>query len=726
MWGSRYIVRRLFSRHFTSQITLQELDGVARSVHAEVNRIFSLWSGMHAKCCTSKIFSDDAFLQLAAKHLGLRAADDLLKLSPDSKVGKLPNVMAPTRIVYQEGIGKKSSSNDNDIWLGPSRVKSMLCIGLNYRFPDAFGPMDVEECEVAGNDYCIFVYPYMRKNSSRLIEALTHHNKALDIMDMQSIIYAAGSTGSTRLLRFLSHILHENLMGGNAADSQVSASSSAIHSVEEHAWPWMKATITSDAVVNLNTIPVILDSLCAGAIVGFNFEREHAIFDNLAEFLKTLDTKARQISEATSTNEPIVSPETLVDLSDESNAECTPSFTSSDIDYIRRIDDAVLTKVVQLLILKRNFQQLNNDHIRVFSDFICDRLHRIDAKSVANIAFAVGHSKHLDEFWMFMTAKHIQTTLESFGADELTAILDAYSGACLEDAEFYLSACKRIRETFNTYSPKHLAIVLRSLGRVRVVDAELLESTMDVFRKYAAEHLHANKKVNKKECSYVIATALVSAGDLDYRGDELDKLWLILSGMIREAALDVCAMNWLPLSAITLVSRSSLFTFLPIWLRHVRYTMQKLRSKSIVMTIQRRHLLLLHAFNFGIFNRNLIPTGALAALESICKFDNMHVPEDYVPESSTFHLEVCACLRALEVAHQREINTIPFVMDIVIPARRGTCPISPIARERQRISDEARSGKQGEDSSGYKLEYTRRSANHRKKKQEVYIGNGRD
>ncbi|GIX64123.1 uncharacterized protein BcabD6B2_35580 [Babesia caballi] len=679
----------------------------ANSVNQQVTRVCSLWARREPRVLAGGPVADNDLMLLAARHLGLQDSEQLWRLAPQGKPGKLPSVVSNTRIVYQDGVAGDRDGEHNDIWLGHARFRSYLALSLHgpcgrdtLGWWSALGEErnagdDEEEAVMRGGfageeggpaeeeatsppDTTIFVFPYSRSNSRTLVEALHRHRAALTETDVRSLVYLCGATGSSRALRLLGQLLRENCRGHETA--------SAIHRVEEHAWPWMNAGGPEQAAKI--GVPLALDALSSAAVIRYTFEKESAIFDHIASELQKLDAKIK-----------------------EGGAAVT--------EEVKALDGAILTRAVHLLVLKRNFSQFNSDHIRVFSDFICDRLHRIDPRSVANMAFSLGHSKHLDEFWMFMMAKRIQDSPQEFGPDELAAIMDAYSNACLEDHEFYSALCKQVALNFEHHSIEHLTVILRALARVRVRDEWLLHSTL----RRLETHLDALEASGEgragRELAYITANCVVAAGDLGYAGDSsFDSMWRLLTARIRESSFDICAINWLPLAAMTFASRTTLQTFMPVWIRHVAHTIQKLRSKTFVLTIQRRHHLVRHVFKLGILPLELLPKTAQRVLDDICdrEFVTGQVREEYVPESSTFHLEVCACLRALDVAHQREINIVPFVMDIVVPPKvsAGRTDVtflqkeyrikSPQICEANRLSDRARSGQADElSAAGFRL-----------------------
>ncbi|EDO05338.2 hypothetical protein BBOV_I002560 [Babesia bovis T2Bo] len=680
---------------------------LAESVNHEVLRICSLWGNREPRVSAGSTRADNDVMLLAARHLGLPDSEHLWNIPPQCGPTKLHNSGYQSRIVYQETVGVGRDGNQNDIWLGHARFRGYLAIALDHRSVDRLyngstvdpisaemrkdheadtnsdGNAELPDTPEQDTHSTIFVFPYTRNNSEAIVRTLSRYQRSLSESDLLSLIYLCGSTGSSRALRLLGDILGETCRGKETP--------SAIHRVEEHAWPWMTHEGTKNDVARFS-LPLVLDALSCAAIIHYTFHKESVIFDHVASELQKVDSMVKHN-------------------------------INSPTDSLKLLDEAILTRIVHLLVLKRNFSQLNCDHIRAFSDFVCDRLHRIDARSIANISFSLGHSKHLDEFWMFMMAKRIQDNPQEFGPDELTAIMDAYSNACLEDHEFYGTLCQQVCSNFDQYRIQHLAIILRSLARVRVRDELLLSHTLEKLAAQLTQVPHSRDL--DKEFGYVVANCLVAAGDLDYSGDcNFDSMWNLLAYRIKQSSFDICAINWLPLAAMTFASRTALQVFMPIWLRHVAHTIQKLRSKTYVLTIQRRHHLVRHVFRLGILPRQLLPRQAQRVLDDICdtEYVSGKVPEEFTPESSTFHLEVCACLRALDVAHQREIRIVPFVMDIVVPPKREYCIKPARICEALRLSDKARSGQIDElSAAGFRLKYTRHSPNHRRRKQEVYV-----
>ncbi|GBE61342.1 hypothetical protein, conserved [Babesia ovata] len=597
--------------------------GLANEVSLEVIRTCSLWARREPRVVAGVSSAGSDIMLLAARHLGLQDSEQLWRLSPQSRQGRLPSVVSHTKIVYQDAVAGDRDGQHNDIWLGHARYRSYVALtlhgptgidGLGWwgdlgresaRFEEGEsieavmrsdaakdeGSNHAEGDPTSRTDTTIFVYPYARKNSQAIVETLNKYRTGLAEMDIRSLIYLCGSTGSSRALRLLGQLIREQCRGHETA--------SAIHRVEEHAWPWMN-NASMDNVTQIG-LPVVLDALASAAIIQYTFEKESVIFDHIGSQLQKLDAKVKEEGAA---------------LAEE----------------VKALDEEILNRVVNLLVLKRNLSQFNSDHIRVFSDFICDRLHRIDPKSIANIAFSLGHSKHLDEFWMFMMAKRIQDSPHEFGPDEIAAIMDAYSNACLEDHEFYATLCKQVAQNFEHYNLQHLTVILRALARVRVRDEWLLENTLNRLQSHLKERENfGDDKGTGRELAYMTANCVVAAGDLGYVGNcNFDVMWRLLTTRIRDSSFDICAINWLPLAAMTFASRTTLQTFMPVWLRHVLHTIQKLRSKTFVLTIQRRHHLVRHVFKLGILPPQLLPRQAQSILDDICD-------REYVRFASAIH-----------------------------------------------------------------------------------------
>ncbi|UKK01544.2 hypothetical protein MACK_002361 [Theileria orientalis] len=760
-----------------------EYRSIAESVNDEVNKIVSLWGMRNIKIKSSNYIKDDLMLKLASKQLGQTEVDQLLSLSPENKNGKWPNPMTSTKIIYEESINKDINYTDNDIWLGYSKYISFFNIALGYKGKNVENlikeyektsdklsrklnvvesqernenEINLEELreEVMRNketeNYTIFVFPYLRKTSKSIVETLSKGKKLLSGRDFRSLVYTCGSTGSSRMLRFMSRLMNETIRS--------TGTETPIHSVESYAWPWMSK---SEKEQKLNySLPLLLDGLSSSSVIRYTVDNESKIYDYIMNGLKALDAK---IQEATTANS-----DSTGDTAS-SNSASASNFSTS-MDELVNYDNMVLEKVLSLLIIKRNLDQLRNDQIRTFSDFVCDRLHRIKPKILANLAYSLGHSKNLDEFWMFMISKQIQllintktgsgeNTIESsdedwnFDVDDVAAILDAYSMAGLEDYNFYSSVCSYIKNKFHSYSLHHKSIIIRSLAAVRHRDVDLISDFIESLKDYTKElintitstdnisssgsshsinnsggsrHSSRNNKVKthliKPIDSYMVATGIVSVCDLDYRVDEIDSLWQVLTYKVKDSSFDICAISWLPIATIIYPSLVSLTEFLPVWAKHVIYTINKLRSRAFMMTIQRRQLLLRHAFNLGILPSEYMSTKCKKYIDEICDKNYIKCKEDYMPESSTFHLEVCACLRALGVTHQREINILPFVMDIVISAEKVSGIKSKNVSEAERETDSARCGNipvEG-DKETFPLRYNRNSPNHRKHKEEVY------
>ncbi|BAM41519.1 conserved hypothetical protein [Theileria orientalis strain Shintoku] len=791
---SKYIPK-IVKRSISTKVKV-EYRSIAESVNEEVNKIVSLWGMRNIKIKSSKYIKDDLMLKLASKQLGQPEVDHLLSLSPENKNGKWPNPMTSTKIIYEESINKDINYTDNDIWLGYSKYISYFNIALGYKSRNVENLIKeyeeggcklirkvngAESQEIGENginleklreevlrnektdNYTIFVFPYRRKTSKAIVETLSKRKELLSGRDFKSLVYTSGSTGSSRMLRFMSTLMNEAIRSGEPE--------TPIHSVESYAWPWMNK---SDKEKELNhSLPLLLDALSSSTVIKYTVDNESKIYDYIMSGLKALDAKIQEATTTSIEDGGAVGSTSSSDSTIRTNA-------STATEELANYDNVVLEKVLSLLIIKRNLDQLRNDQIRTFSDFVCDRMHRIKPKILANLAYSLGHSKNLDEFWMFMISKQIQLLINtntsvsendmesgeedwSFDVDDVAAILDAYSTSGLEDYNFYTSVCTYIKDKFHSYPLHHKSIIIRSLAAVRHRDVDLIRDFIESLKEYTKEliskitssgsygnssnngshnttsssnngsrsgkNISISSRNNKVKThlikpidSYMVATGIVSVCDLDYRVDEIDSLWKVLTYKVKDSSFDICAISWLPIATIIYPSLVSLTEFLPVWAKHVNYTINKLRSRAFMMTIQRRQLLLRHAFNLGILPNEYMSTKCKKYIDEICDKNYIKCKEDYMPESSTFHLEVCACLRALGVTHQREINILPFVMDIVISAEKVAGIKSKNASEAERETDSARCGNipvEG-DKETFPLRYNRNSPNHRKHKEEVY------
>ncbi|CEM02234.1 unnamed protein product [Vitrella brassicaformis CCMP3155] len=160
-----------------------------------------------------------------------------------------------------------------------------------------------------------------------------------------------------------------------------------------------------------------------------------------------------------------------------------------------------------------------------------------------------------------------------------------------------------------------------------------------------------------------------AAGQLDYRViDEPVHCWRAVALALRSTSLNVFRDSTLASSLIILQGEAAR-EILPAWLDLV--LKQKTRDTRRERTAARRQVVLQQAVRYGLIEP--LEPRVQQTLDEIApqeEMDSIMGPSDRgAPlESSSMHLEVAACLSALDVFHEKEIPVTPYTMDIIIPS----------------------------------------------------------
>ncbi|CAD51924.1 hypothetical protein PFMG_01838 [Plasmodium falciparum IGH-CR14] len=171
-----------------------------------------------------------------------------------------------------------------------------------------------------------------------------------------------------------------------------------------------------------------------------------------------------------------------------------------------------------------------------------------------------------------------------------------------------------------------------------------------------------NYIINKYLCAY----ALIAAGKLDYV-ENVDKLFVHLKESIINDGIDIRGILWMPIAITSFLSSQCIFNFLPIYINLISQAFKKTQSPKLLSLLIRRHNILLHTIQTDIIPKKYIDQRTLNNLYHICKSKKDNSKEKlFVPDSSTFHIEVSNALLSLDIPHQKEVNIYPFTIDIYI------------------------------------------------------------
>ncbi|KJP87475.1 hypothetical protein AK88_02907 [Plasmodium fragile] len=400
------------------------------------------------------------------------------------------------------------------------------------------------------------------------------------------------------------------------------------------------------------------------------------------------------------------------------------------------IKNILLHKVLLVYMTKYLFSHIDSNILYAHSDLICENLELMTHHMITNFIFTIGTCKHVDEFCMFMLAKYVQNYVHTYTPNEITIIVNTYADASLEDVSFYETICEHMKRNFETFSSIDIIKIIYAFSKVRIRDVELLKMAYEKINNYLEErerkmddtcvqvkgpyvqwdsekkkkkknfnsHFNGNTVVpsgglldesdhrvasdnnvyedkqikrNVKRKKYVInkylcAYALIAAGKLDYV-EELDKLFVHLKNSIHSEGIDIRGVLWMPMAITSLLSSECIFHFLPIYVHLIYNAFKKTQSPKLLSLLIRRHSILLHTIETDIIPKKYISKGTLNNLYYICKTKKDNSKEKvFIPDSSTFHIEVSNALLSLDIAHKKEVNIYPFTIDIFI-SRPGDC-----------------------------------------------------
>ncbi|EUD72080.1 hypothetical protein YYG_02781 [Plasmodium vinckei petteri] len=392
---------------------------------------------------------------------------------------------------------------------------------------------------------------------------------------------------------------------------------------------------------------------------------------------------------------------TEINLSDEGNDRNYPVLSKEHYIYIKKnmvkIKNEIINKLLLLYITKYVYNHIDNNLLYSHSDLICENLELIPHYMITNFIFTIGTCKYIDEFCMFMLAKYVQNNINLYSPNEIVVIVNTYADAALEDVSFYETICDYIKSNFNKFSTFDIIKILHAFSKVRIRDEELIKESYKKINNYLdgrekqynidkplkfmienesvsalpCQMSQFDNSVTKKRKNYILnkylcAYALIAAGKLDYF-NELDKLFIHLKESIQNEGIDIRGILWMPIAITSFLCTENIFHFIPIYIDLIYNAFKKTQSPKLLSLLIRRHSILLHAIETDIIPKKYFSKDTVDKLYFICKSKKDNSKEKvFVPDSSTFHIEVSNALLSLDIVHKKEVNIYPFTIDIFI------------------------------------------------------------
>ncbi|ETB60187.1 hypothetical protein, variant [Plasmodium yoelii 17X] len=392
---------------------------------------------------------------------------------------------------------------------------------------------------------------------------------------------------------------------------------------------------------------------------------------------------------------------TEINLSNEETDCNYPILNKEHYIYIKKnlvkIKKKIINKLLLLYITKYVYNHIDNNLLYSHSDLICENLELIPHYMITNFIFTIGTCKYIDEFCMFMLAKYVQNNINLYNPNEIVIIVNTYADAALEDVNFYETICNYIKSNYKKFSSFDIIKILHAFSKVRIRDEELIKESYKKINNYldnrekqynvdktliymtekesiSTSHCKMsqfdNNKINKRKNyilnKYLCAYALIAAGKLDYF-NQLDKLFIHLKESIQNEGIDIRGILWMPIAITSFLCIENIFYFIPIYIDLIYNAFKKTQSPKLLSLLIRRHSILLHTIETDIIPKKYFSKDTINKLCFICKSKKDNSKEKvFVPDSSTFHIEVSNALLSLDIPHKKEVNIYPFTIDIFI------------------------------------------------------------
>lgn len=284
--------------------------------------------------------------------------------------------------------------------------------------------------------------------------------------------------------------------------------------------------------------------------------------------------------------------------------------------------------------------------VQLFSDHVCQKIGSLTPAQITTFVVALtSTSLPMDEFWLFMLAKRVQESASEFSSDQIVAIARCYAIKRLEDDAFFEKLSISVRERHRDFTPSQLADFLFSCALIRYLDEELCKIVLSPLHDLA----------KSRQFGTSLGAAVCAAGLLDQRVFGMTGAFRALShgGRLEREVL-------VNMSQALLAIPRGVEQFMPQLLREMCLQVAARRSRRL---FERRLVLIGNACVCGVprvkqWSPRLMNQLALS-------LGTLQIDErNYEPPSSSFHMEVVAVLRFLDVKHHLEVPVRPFCLDI--------------------------------------------------------------
>eukprot|EP00397_Hematodinium_sp_SG-2012_P015794 GEMP01016093.1.p1 GENE.GEMP01016093.1~~GEMP01016093.1.p1 ORF type:complete len:572 (+),score=140.90 GEMP01016093.1:183-1898(+) len=291
------------------------------------------------------------------------------------------------------------------------------------------------------------------------------------------------------------------------------------------------------------------------------------------------------------------------------------------------------------------------------SEVVCDRLDECGPKdAVRMVQILTGGKVPMDEFWLFMLAKHLQKIVDQLGAVEVTSIGSCFASRALEDDEFFTCLTQRILFLGVDGIPiEDMAKFVFACGRVRYRDEQLLSEVLNTYRgRWSSWSPEAR--------AHLIA-GLTDLDTLNLPG---------VSEVVR--LLDRQTLRYADRNFIA-THLFSTAMYIPAGIYAFRHLVKTVGTPSTMHSIGGKYLrryiyvtLLARLGGFGDLRK--LPLASLHAFVKTQRTveDSRNYPKRgcYEPDTSGFQIEVSSILKILQVDHQVEVRRMPFILDLVL------------------------------------------------------------
>lgn len=309
--------------------------------------------------------------------------------------------------------------------------------------------------------------------------------------------------------------------------------------------------------------------------------------------------------------------------------------------------------------------------VQLFSNFICERIPKLTPAEITTFVVALTSTAlPMDEFWLFMMAKRIQDSTAEFSPEQVVTIARRYADRSLEDDEFFEALAERATGAPQEFSLQLLAGLLLACAKIRFRHEGLTGMAVPLFEDPALTASLGGE---------TLGAALTAAGLLDQRAFRPMALCRSLAAdpkELRRAVDNTDLLMGLALSVVYFRASAGLRLLLPQLLAHLRtfFTGRRRlgrRGRQEASMVQRRVMLVGLCTAFGVPRPGLWTlslarqvSSTLEALEE--QLDAVGGKDTWEPSPSSFHLEVVAVLRILDVEHTVEHPQRPFALDITV------------------------------------------------------------